>query len=87
MMDRKMQRIVVAVIAVILIITMILTLVAPALAADVASVRTPMAGESGSQRANIALAAEAVDGVRVAYGESFSFNDTVGNNAVSVIIE
>ena len=34
MMDRKMQRIVVAVIAVILIITMILTLVAPALAAD-----------------------------------------------------
>ena len=65
-------------VSMVVLLCLVAVCAAPALAADVASVRTPMAGESGSQRANIALAAEAVDGVRVAYGESFSFNDIVG---------
>ena len=47
-------------------------------AGDTVSARTPISGESEAQRLNIQTAASAINGTRVAYGESFSFNDIVG---------
>ena len=49
-----------------------------ALAAQSFSARTPLAGVGGDKRENIALAVEAIDGVRVPTGGRFSFNETVG---------
>ena len=48
-----------------------------ALAAQYVSASTPL-GTDGARISNIRLAAEAINGVYVAYGSSFSFNDAVG---------
>ena len=39
---------------------------------------TPLEDASSSQIKNIRLAADAIDGIEVAYGETFSFNEIVG---------
>ena len=49
-----------------------------ALAAESASARTSLSGSSENKLNNIHLAMGAVNGMRVAYGETFSFNDVVG---------
>ena len=49
-----------------------------ALAAEVVSAQTKLAGSTEGKLNNIELAAAAVNGTRLAYGERFSFNDTVG---------
>lgn len=48
-----------------------------ALADGTYTARTPLDGDSG-KRNNIGLAVSAIDGVELDYGETFSFNDTVG---------
>ena len=74
------------IIACALVLAMLAGMLCTALADTTYNARTPLDGDSDKLR-NIKLAAEAIDGTELEYGESFSFNDTVGNNAVSVIIE
>ena len=50
----------------------------PALADQSVNARISLSGASSAQRTNISLAAEAIDGVSIPYGESFSFNTVVG---------
>ena len=49
-----------------------------ALAAGTANARTPMASAGEGTRNNMIKAAEAINGTRLAKGEIFSFNETVG---------
>ncbi|NLD58102.1 MAG: VanW family protein [Clostridiales bacterium] len=50
---------------------------APALAASYVSAETPL-GSSSARISNIRLAADAINGYFLPYGETFSFNDVVG---------
>ena len=50
----------------------------PALAQQSVNARVSLSGASDAQRKNIALAVDAIDGVTIAYGDSFSFNTIVG---------
>lgn len=52
----------------------------PALADD-AYAETPLDGASDAQRNNILLAARAIDGVRLEFGDRFSFNEVVGERS------
>lgn len=49
--------------------------------ADDAYAETPLSGASDAQRANILLAAQAIDGVRLEFGDGFSFNEIVGERS------
>ena len=49
--------------------------------ADESYAETPLAGASEGQRSNILLAAQAIDGTRLGFGEGFSFNQTVGERS------
>lgn len=49
--------------------------------ADDAYAETPLSGASDAQRNNILLAARAIDGVRLEFGEEFSFNEIVGERS------
>ena len=49
-----------------------------AVQADEVYVETPLGSASQAQRSNIALAAQAIDGTRLEFSESFSFNELVG---------
>lgn len=42
------------------------------------SAQTPLEGSTGGKRRNLMLAAELLNGATVSFGETFSFNDTVG---------
>lgn len=64
-------------VALLLALTLLLVSLAPALAADSRSASTPLPAD-GSKLENLRLAAQAIDGVRVAAGATFSFNQTVG---------
>ncbi len=46
--------------------------------ADEVYVETPLGGASQAQRNNIILAAQAIDGTRLEFAQSFSFNELVG---------
>ena len=60
------------------VLALLLAALCPAaLAAQYVSASTPL-GTDGARISNIRLAAEAINGVYVAYGSSFSFNDAVG---------
>lgn len=54
----------------------------PALAEDwvdwIDSAMTPLSGSGGAKRRNLQLAAEMLNGTTIGYGETFSFNETVG---------
>ena len=50
----------------------------PALATESVRAHTPLTGSTSARLSNVKLAAAAIDGTRVDYGESFSFNDLVG---------
>ena len=54
----------------------------PAMAEDwvdwIDSAMTPLTGSTGAKRRNLQLAAEMLNGTAIGYGETFSFNDTVG---------
>lgn len=67
-------------ISLILILSMIISglMIPAAHAEDYVSVRTTLSGSSSGKINNVKLAANAINGTRVAYGESFSFNDVVG---------
>lgn len=52
--------------------------VMPALADSSVSAYTELGGSTRARLNNVQLAAEAIDGTRVGYGETFSFNDIVG---------
>ncbi|MBR6767595.1 MAG: VanW family protein [Clostridia bacterium] len=62
----------------ILAVAMTGLLVPFASAEEYVSARTTLWGSSSAKKNNIALAAEAVNGTYVSYGETFSFNDIVG---------
>lgn len=65
--------------AVLVLIIAITGFIFPAASAEeYVSARTTLAGSSSDKRSNIALAAEAVNGTYVRYGDTFSFNDIVG---------
>lgn len=51
---------------------------APALAEYEIEGMTPLAGSTGGKRRNLQLAAEQLNGTVLTYGQTFSFNDTVG---------
>ena len=53
-------------------------LVPAASAADYYSARTPLTGANWAKQSNINLAIEAINGVELEYGETFSFNELVG---------
>jgi len=53
-------------------------LIPTASAENYVSVRTTLSGSDSDKRNNIELAAEAVNGTYVGYGETFSFNEVVG---------
>ena len=65
------------IIACTLILAMLAGMLCAALADSTYNARTPLDGDSDKLR-NIKLAAEAIDGIELEYGESFSFNDAVG---------
>ncbi len=50
----------------------------PVQAAGAMQASTPLSASTRARLANVRLAAEAIDGTRVGYGESFSFNESVG---------
>ncbi len=54
------------------------SLPAPALAEHSIGASTPLSGSTRARLNNVQLAAEAIDGTRVGYGETVSFNDLVG---------
>ena len=51
---------------------------APPAESEVAQASTPLVDKSENRMGNVALAVEAIDGTKVAPGQEFSFNDTVG---------
>lgn len=55
-----------------------LVMVPTASAQEYVSARTTLSGSSSAKIDNIRLAVEAVNGVYLSYGDTFSFNDTVG---------
>lgn len=65
--------------ALVLVLTMMLTMMPAAMAdalPEIAS--TPLYGSSANKLNNLQLAVEALDGTVIYYGETFSFNDTIG---------
>jgi hypothetical protein len=64
--------------ALILVLLIVATAVPAALASGSYSARTPISGADSDKLNNLRLAAQAIDGVTVGAGESFSFNETVG---------
>ena len=54
------------------------SLCVPALGEEYFNSRTKLSGSSASKRNNIELAIASIDGLTLAYGDSFSFNDIVG---------
>jgi vancomycin resistance protein YoaR len=53
-------------------------LVPVASAEEYVSARTTLSGSSQAKKNNVSLAAEAVNGMYIGYGDTFSFNETVG---------
>lgn len=49
--------------------------------ADDAYAETPLAGTAEARRNNVILAAQAIDGIRLGFGEEFSFNEIVGERS------
>ena len=68
--------------ALILVFTL-LAAVPTALASEYYSARTPLAGSGKAKLNNIELAVEAINGTYIPYGESFSFNETVGRRTTN----
>ena len=68
--------------ALILVFTL-LAAVPTALASEYYSARTPLAGSGKAKLNNIGLAVEAINGTYIPYGESFSFNETVGRRTTN----
>ncbi len=64
--------------ALIVALMLAFTAVPPALASESYSAQTPLSGADSDKLNNLRLAAQAIDGVTVGAGESFSFNETVG---------
>ena len=49
--------------------------------ADDAYAETPLADTADARRNNVILAAQAIDGIRLGFGEEFSFNEIVGERS------